>query len=205
MTTTNRISSISIYFVQFVLFAQISFAFIAVTAADDIKWKVEFEPNTTTVHMNGWKNINVTLSELNTIENLTNATISVISNADILQVSKEIPINEIKNGRWSGQVRIDAVFIGNASVFVEIEHKGKTNRSRNSLPVVIIREERVIDKIFVVSVIALVSILYINFGAALDLQKVKGVLMRPIGPGIAFFCHFIFLPLVIIKSYNFVH
>lgn len=43
--------------------------------------------------------------------------------------------------------------------------------------------------------IILVSILYINFGAALNLQTIKEILTRPIGPTICFICQFVLMPL----------
>lgn len=64
------------------------------------------------------------------------------------------------------------------------------------LPVTVIREERVIDKVFTASVAILVSILYINFGAALDLPTLKAIMVRPIGPIIGFLAQFLFMPLL---------
>lgn len=161
------------------------------------QWIASFEPQNTTVHMNTVESIRLSLSGLDT-DNLikNNATVQVVSDADILQVSHSIPLKEIVNGRWSGTFNISAVFLGNANVFVDIVSNGATDRSAQSLSVIIIREERLVDTLFVVSVASLVSILYINFGAALDVNKVKLVLRKPIGPAIAFFCHFFFLPVV---------
>lgn len=43
--------------------------------------------------------------------------------------------------------------------------------------------------------IILVSVLFINFGAALDIDTVKGIFKKPIGPIICFSCQYIFMPL----------
>lgn len=61
--------------------------------------------------------------------------------------------------------------------------------------VTILRPQRVIDMIFVYSVIILVSVLYINFGAAINISTIKEILVRPVGPIICFICQFVFMPL----------
>lgn len=164
---------------------------------DPNEWNANFEPSNITVHMNDVKALNLTLNQLDTVNLVkNNATISVVSDTKILQVSKLISLDEIVNGSWSGSFNVSAIFLGNANVFVRIEQNGSIELSRNLLPIVIIREERLIDTIFTISVASLVSILYINFGAALDLAKLKNILLKPIGPTIAFFGQFLFLPLV---------
>lgn len=62
--------------------------------------------------------------------------------------------------------------------------------------ITVIREERMIDTIFTISVAILVSILYINFGCAMDWTVCRETLRRPIGPAIGFFCQFLIMPLV---------
>lgn len=64
------------------------------------------------------------------------------------------------------------------------------------------REERTIDTIFTISVAILVSILYINFGCAMDWNVCRDTLKRPIGPAIGFFCQFLIMPLVNLPPFN---
>jgi len=52
------------------------------------------------------------------------------------------------------------------------------------------------SKIFGYSVAVLISLAYINMGCALDLEVMKSVLKRPIGPTIGFISQFIFMPLM---------
>lgn len=59
-----------------------------------------------------------------------------------------------------------------------------------------IRRERVIDHVFTGTVVILVSVLYINFGCAMDWGLCKRTLKRPIGPAIGFICHSIWMPVV---------
>ena len=62
--------------------------------------------------------------------------------------------------------------------------------------VIVIRKVRTIDTIFTVSVALLVSILYINFGCAIDWDVCKKTIRRPVGPLIGCLCQFILMPLV---------
>lgn len=73
-----------------------------------------------------------------------------------------------------------------------------------SLDVVVVRKKRFIDTLFTASVATLVSILYINFGCAIDWTgELRKILKRPIGPAIGFCGQFIAMPLVSRKSiYN---
>lgn len=137
--------------------------------------------------------VNVTISNL---DGSSNQTIRLVSDSEILDVRNEIPVYNIGGKEWRGSFIADAAFIGKANVHVEISQGSTVEQSDSVLPVIIIRPKRVIDTVFIVSVASLVSILYINFGAAMDLKKVKGVLRRPVGPIIAFGCHFLLLPLV---------
>lgn len=151
------------------------------------------------MHMEETIQTNLTITNLNKEFLLAHdATVHLTSESDLLSVDGIIPVDEIDDsGTWQGNVTITSYFIGKPSIFVRVKYAG--NRIEDSpakLPVIVIRRERIIDKIFVISVASLMTILYVNFGAALDIQKVKGVLIRPIGPAIAFFCHFIVLPLV---------
>lgn len=166
-------------------------------AAAVSNWTATFYPSTVTIHMHETANVNLTITGLDVAQlKQENATVAVVSENEIAVVHFVIPLDEVKDGAWLGTFPINAIFLGSAKVSVVITKSGIDEASSNTLAVIIIREERVIDKVFTISVAALVSILYINFGAAIDLTKVKGILRRPIGPLIAMFCQFLFLPVV---------
>lgn len=159
------------------------------------KWTAEFLPNNKTIDMYDSASINLTITGLEK-NNLKNASIYLKSDTDIIHVNKTIDLSEVENGTWIGQFVINAIFLGGGNIFVIIDQNGLTNRSAEHFPVVIIRKVRFIDKLFTFSVAALVSVLYINFGAALDLSKVKGIMLKPVGITIALVCEFLFMPLV---------
>lgn len=163
-------------------------------------WTARFEPSEITIHMSLADEIVLTLENLNYNELLANgARLHVrASNEKLLHIDKQIEASEVsEQGSWSGTVYIDALFLGTTSVYIELVYAdGTIERSDQQLPVIVIRENRTIDHVFTGSVATLVSILYINFGAALDLGKLKGIVKRPIGPAIGFIGQFVIMPLV---------
>lgn len=64
------------------------------------------------------------------------------------------------------------------------------------IPVTVIRKERPIDHAFTGSIILLVSLIYINFGCALNWSELKNHIRKPIGPVIGCVGQFIFMPIV---------
>ncbi|XP_037936243.1 P3 protein [Teleopsis dalmanni] len=99
---------------------------------------------------------------------------------------------------WRGNVTINAIFMGGTRVYVELTNNetGYKERNAESLELVITRRMRVIDHVFTGSVALLVSLLYINFGAALDVHVLRGLMSRPVGPTIGFMTQFIIMPLL---------
>lgn len=57
-------------------------------------------------------------------------------------------------------------------------------QSNEVLEVIVLRPERIVDTIFAVTVVLLLAILFINFGAAIDIETMKQIYRRPIGPAI---------------------
>lgn len=70
-----------------------------------------------------------------------------------------------------------------------------TEQSAAKLNVTILRPERIIDKIFTYSIGIVITLLYVNFGAAIDMSIIKNILRRPVGPAICFMTQFLMLPL----------
>lgn len=64
------------------------------------------------------------------------------------------------------------------------------------LKVSVVRVIRTVDKVFVFAVAILMGLNYINMGCSLDLDVVKGTLLRPIGPVVGLLSQYIFMPLI---------
>lgn len=117
-------------------------------------------------------------------------------NTNLVNVKDNIHWNDAYSSQWMGQVTVSGVFLGQAKVHVYRvdDITNATQRSNNSITVTVIREVRMIDHVFTGSVALLVSLLYINFGAALDLNVLRGILSYPVGPLIGFVTQFFVMP-----------
>ncbi|KAF7990391.1 hypothetical protein HCN44_000196 [Aphidius gifuensis] len=114
-------------------------------------------------------------------------------------VSIEVP--EFKNITkenivWNERIKIKGLNLGKTKITLNVITNEGISASSETLLVTIIRPERLIDTIFVISVATLVSILYINFGCAIDWQIICETMKKPIGPLIGGVCQFIIMPLI---------
>ena len=114
--------------------------------------------------------------------------------------------------RYDGSFQIRANFLGYSRMEVVKDVAGTNKSSSGShfaslyndpalsntyqLVVSVIRDKDLMQKIFIYSVAIVVSLSYINFGCALDMDEVKQVLRRPVAPGIGFFSQYVCMPLV---------
>ncbi|KAI9581727.1 ileal sodium/bile acid cotransporter-like [Glossina fuscipes fuscipes] len=100
--------------------------------------------------------------------------------------------------KWQGNITINLRFMGEAHIRTELLNSltNITKTCRNILKLTIIRKPHAIDYVFTGSVALLVSLLYIIFGAALDLTILRTLLRRPVGPTIGFLSQFLFMPLL---------
>ncbi|XP_014482407.1 PREDICTED: ileal sodium/bile acid cotransporter-like isoform X3 [Dinoponera quadriceps] len=97
---------------------------------------------------------------------------------------------------FNGVLNITGVFLGTTKLtFTLMENEDKIYNEDVAV-ITVIRKERAIDNAFTISVAVLVSILYINFGCAMDWNVCRNTLKRPIGPAIGFFCQFVIMPLL---------
>lgn len=172
--------------------------------ASCVEWKAFFEPSAVTVKTSSKQNVHLILS------GISDETIANLDNRDYIQMKSENDeLATVKNQQemtfrkndststWHAFFDVSGVFIGNTKVFVEIKNKaGVMEKSNEKLDVTVLRPQRVIDRMFTYSVIILVSILYINFGAAINMSTISDILRRPVGPLICFVCQFLFMPLI---------
>jgi len=93
-------------------------------------------------------------------------------------------------------VNITGTFLGFTTIEISLEG-GQEEEASVMLDLTVTRSKakKTASKIFGYSVAVLVSLAYINFGCALDLNVMREVLRKPIGPAIGFVSQFIFMPL----------
>ena len=92
-------------------------------------------------------------------------------------------------------VNITGTFLGFTTIEIALEGGKEETSVMLDLTVTRSKAKKTASKIFGYSVAVLVSLAYINFGCALDLNVMREVLRKPIGPAIGFVSQFIFMPL----------
>lgn len=172
--------------------------------ASCVEWKAIFNPSEVTVKTASKQNVHLVLSGISDeiIANLDNRDYVQLKseNDELATVKNQHEITFRKNdttSTWNAFFDVSGIFLGSTKVFVEIKSKaGIIENSNEKLNVTVLRPQRVIDRMFTYSVIILVSILYINFGAAINVSTISDILRKPVGPAICFVCQFLFMPLI---------
>ena len=106
-----------------------------------------------------------------------------------------------KPREWNLSINITGTFLGFTQIESSVERISETdNQIHHGLEPVLVtvtrsKSKKTASKIFGYSVAALISFAYINMGCALDLEVMKKVLRRPVGPAIGFMSQFVFMPL----------
>lgn len=155
-------------------------------------WHAKFTPQQLQLHMGTSAEVLLELTDLPLGDSF-----EVLSeNPHLASVDHLIPADVINptTHTWRGNITIDAFFLGSTKIYVR--RVNSSERAEDTLGLTIIRRMRVIDHIFTGSVALLVSLLYINFGAALDVTVLRGLLARPLAPIIGFLTQFIIMPLL---------
>ncbi|XP_037037230.1 ileal sodium/bile acid cotransporter-like [Bradysia coprophila] len=165
-------------------------------------WEARFDPNKTIIVIDEIADVHLILSNLpaetsDTINRYfviksENEQVAVVDNPD------EILFRNVagESGQWETHFRVKGVFLGTVHVFVERRDGIELERSNEVLDVIVSRPERLLDTLFAVIVVLLLAILFINFGAAIDLKSMKDIFRRPIGPAIGTVCQLALVPLI---------
>ena len=111
---------------------------------------------------------------------------------------------------WSIDINVTGTFLGfsRVSAAIDKDQQETVASVREPLKLTVTRSKakKTASKIFGYSVAVLISLVYINFGCALDLKVMKEVLRRPVGPAIGFVSQFVFMPLIsFLLGYVFPH
>ncbi|XP_054726910.1 P3 protein [Anastrepha obliqua] len=155
-------------------------------------WHAKFTPQQLEMHMSTSAEVLLELTDLP----LDSAFEVLSENPKLACVEYLIPADVINPATlvWRGNITVDAIFLGSTKIYV---HRVNTTESaEGTLTLTIIRQTRIIDHVFTGSVALLVSLLYINFGAALDVTVLRSLLARPVAPIIGFLTQFIIMPLL---------
>ncbi|KAL7306882.1 hypothetical protein TKK_0001042 [Trichogramma kaykai] len=156
---------------------------------------IQFNETDKIIHMDEVSVIPFSISGLNNMD-LSKA--NLVSNSslwNIVQVSSpEFDAKLLQNKVYNSSVNVTGIFLGKAKVLISFQY-GET-QIESTLNVVVIRKARTIDTIFTASVAILVSLLYVNFGCAMDWDVCKKTIKKPIGPLIGCVCQFLLMPMI---------
>lgn len=160
-------------------------------------WTAKFDPPSITVEMEKELGGTFTLSGITNL-NLIQSIALITPDENIVRVVEPSIITQVTQTTISGDYKLHGVFLGRHRLYFEVQwtNGNKERVAADELQAVIIREKRTIDTVFTATVAVLVSVIYINFGAALQMDKLRGILRRPIGPIIGFLGQFLVMPLL---------
>lgn len=146
------------------------------------------------------KNITLTMYAVQQVDfNITNLDPATANqyqiyteNEDIASIEDDYFIKIDSQETFRGSFNITGNFLGKTS----IKCRTKERQIDGNLDVIVVRKKRVIDTVFTASVATLVSIIYINFGCALNWSELRDSIKKPIGPSIGFVGQFIVMPIL---------
>ncbi|XP_050310297.1 P3 protein-like [Anthonomus grandis grandis] len=101
----------------------------------------------------------------------------------------------IKDVGQTGNVTLKGNFIG----YTFLSCKNPITQERNlqvELQIKCLRKQRIVDRIFTGSTAALVALIYVNFGCAVQWGELRNLLKKPVGPLLGFCGQFVMMPLI---------
>ncbi|XP_061401065.1 hepatic sodium/bile acid cotransporter-like [Musca vetustissima] len=110
-----------------------------------------------------------------------------------------ITAKDLKVGQtsWKGNFTMEGILLGRTPVYVELRRPNQeTETAAETMDVIILRKIDKLDVAFRTLVGGFVMLLYVNFGAALELDALKRILLKPIGPAIGFVGQFLIMPIL---------
>ncbi|PSN32976.1 hypothetical protein C0J52_24867 [Blattella germanica] len=170
------------------------------------QWGIEFDPSKLKMQLGDVQTVKFSATGLTPSEKQNGIVYVVAENegtiANVSPEGKTYLLSQesgFVDGNWTSAFNITGNFLGKTYVKLKLEN-GDSIKESNSLPISVVRPQRVIDSLFLYSVIILVSIIYINFGCALDWSVFKMTIRRPVGPLIGFICQFLLMPVIVIAG-----
>ena len=116
---------------------------------------------------------------------------------------EEMQWNKEKSFFIEGKVIGTDVLNTTSKIFVEDEEIFKNFTTTASLPLSVIIADRKMNTLFTVIMMAMIIFNTINMGGQLDLQIIKDVFKRPVGPVVGLVSQFLIMPLVKMSNYSF--
>ncbi|XP_061401067.1 hepatic sodium/bile acid cotransporter [Musca vetustissima] len=110
---------------------------------------------------------------------------------------KQINLKDFPDSnKWQGEITVDGLHFGYTKLYVKLVDPvtSRTERSIQTLEVIVRRTKRVADNTLTYTAAAIALLMFINLGTVLDLKRVASIFSRPIGPLVGFCCRYIIMP-----------
>lgn len=170
----------------------------ASTNATASEWQISCTPQNSTIVM--YTSANVTCDIQGPEKAYSEHTIIVHSNnPDVIEVKNtEVWLKKEKDTQYYPEsFNVYGVFIGQTNVSVQIRRKHDAEpEATENLNFIVIRKMSTLDIVFHVSVIGLITLMYVNFGAAFNWGALKENMRRPVVPILGFGIQVICMPLI---------
>lgn len=175
------------------------------------KWNADFYDYYLVLRMGEQVNIKLVLTNLDKKALMeSSAEIRVVSDSFVLRVDKKIPVSEIEKDQWHGTVQMDALFLGAAYVYVEIDWKTENRsiaveRSTRYVSVQIIRKKPPVwmyTEYYDIYETSLYILTRFMLGVVLNWQEVAAILDKPWCVAISLCSTVIIMPMVISNHEN---
>lgn len=129
--------------------------------------------------------------------------------ADVEVVSTALGVATVSNLTWwyvtndteglitvEGTFKVTGHFLGYSTIDVTLLGDGGEVIDTKALEVSVLLTYQNLSSIFSTSLGVLIGIVYVNMGATIDLEVVKGIAKKPIGPLVGLVCQYIGMPLI---------
>lgn len=167
-------------------------------------WRADFYEYYLILEMGEQKELKLDLKNLNKSKLIeSSAEIRVVSDSFELWLNEKIPVSSIENDQWHGKILMEAVFLGAAHVFVDIEWKipnGSTvERSTNYVSVQIIRQKPAVwmyTRYYDIYETVLYLVTRLLLGVVLKWREVVLILEKPLCVATSICCSILIMPMV---------
>uniref|UniRef100_W8B831 Solute carrier family 10 member 6 n=1 Tax=Ceratitis capitata TaxID=7213 RepID=W8B831_CERCA len=167
-----------------------------------VNWSVQFEYEQLNMTMKQMQKVSFVITVVETPTSLeNNAQFHVMNdNVDVAHIDQmEMSLTSRLDGvmKMRGTFNVEAKLLGYTHIYLELRRVGfETVQSQATMKVIVTRTMTLADIAFNIAVACFVIIIYVNFGAVLDLEDLKRIALRPVGPAIGLFCQFVIMPVL---------
>ncbi|XP_061393479.1 hepatic sodium/bile acid cotransporter-like [Musca vetustissima] len=163
-------------------------------------WTVKFEEKLLNMSMGDIRTVEYEITNIDPLWGEDYEFHVVNMDHHLLRLSNNIIKIAAGQTSWRGNFTVEAILLGRSEIYVELHRLSggvdEIETSLESLDVMVLRSIGTMDIVFQVLVGCFVMVLYVNFGAVLELDALKRILVKPIGPAIGFVGQFMVMPIL---------